>query len=61
MPPQSFDDRILELCQQAVIAKDDEAIQPILDELRLLLHEHAAEVRLIAILSLTGLQKKDAA
>ena len=56
MPAFSLEDRIHDLCEQALMA-DDDAVQPILEELRLLLHEHAVEMRQIAVIILAKLQK----
>jgi hypothetical protein len=61
MPPQSLEERILELCRQAVLAQDDEETQAILDALKRLLHEHTLEVNRIAVITLAKLTKGDAA
>ena len=46
--PRRLDIRIRELCARAVSA-DDKSFAPILSELRLALHEHAAKMREMAV------------
>jgi hypothetical protein len=56
-----LEDRILDLCRLAMITQEDNGdFQPILDNLKELLHEHAEEVRKTALGTLTALSKRRA-
>ena len=44
----SLEDRVHELCKKALAAKDSAELNPILVELRALLHEHILEIRAMA-------------
>jgi hypothetical protein len=57
VPSRRLDDRIRELCRQAVVA-DDTEFASVLSELRGAMHEHIEHLRKMAIQQLAGEQER---
>ncbi len=49
MPPSSLEDRVRELCAQAVAAKTETELRVVLPQLRAAIHDHIRYLRALAV------------